>query len=340
MNQDSVLKKPFRTALEEIVAEGTDPDEIRSFLLALSKKGESVAEIAEAVRFFRERAVSFPHAIPNLADNCGTGGDGASTFNISTAAAFVAGAAGAKVAKHGNRSASSRSGSADILEALGVPISQPPALILESIQKTGFGFLFAPDFHPALKKLAPIRRALGVRTLFNLIGPLLNPAQVKRQLLGVSDPSQLARFGEVLEELETDHAWVVSGKDGLDEITTTDETIVLEIKKGKAPRQFLLKAWEELGLSRANPSDFVIGSVQESAEFIGAILKNEAPHTAEQKQAHLHRTQIVLLNAAALLVVSGLVDDLKSGLAEAERAIHSGAAWAVLEGCVPAASIS
>jgi len=289
-----------------------------ALLVALTMKGESPAEIAGAARAMRARVRRVPHARERVVDTCGTGGDGAGTFNISTLAALVAAAAGAAVAKHGNRAVSSRSGRADLLMALGVEVEQPPERAGALLERVGIAFLFAPCFHPAMREVMPVRRALGVRTVFNLLGPLTNPAGATRQLLGVFARDRVELLARVLAELGTEHALVVHGADGLDEITTTGPTRVAEVRGDRVELWELVP--EDLGLTRVRPEALAGGTPEENAAIAHRILAGEPGPRAE----------IVALNAAAALHVAGRVPDLATGLALAREMLGSGAAAAKL----------
>lgn len=289
-----------------------------ALLVALATKGESPGEIAGAARAMRARVRRVPHRRAPVVDTCGTGGDGSGTFNISTLAALVAAAAGAAVAKHGNRAVSSRSGSADLLAALGVEVEQPPERAGRQLEEIGLAFLFAPCFHPAMREVMPVRRALGVRTVFNLLGPLTNPAGATRQLLGVFASDRVELLARVLAELGTEHALVVHGADGLDEISTTGPTRVAEVR-GAGVELFEL-APEELGVARARPEELAGGSPEENAAIARRILAGEQGPRAE----------IVAVNAGAALYVAGRAPDLRAGVALAREALASGAAAAKL----------
>ncbi|MEM7351901.1 MAG: anthranilate phosphoribosyltransferase [Acidobacteriota bacterium] len=290
-----------------------------AMLVALAMKGEAPAEIAGAAAAMRRRVIAIPHQVDKVVDTCGTGGDGKGTFNISTAAALVAAAAGVPIAKHGNRSVSSRSGSADVLTALGVGIEGTPedaGRILESI---GIAFLFAPKLHPAMKEVMPVRRELGVRTLFNVLGPLTNPAGARRQVIGVYAEPLVPVIAEVLRELGCDHAMVVHGSDGLDEITTTGATLVAEVVDGAIEIYDLDP--RDLGVRRASGDDLLGGSPQDNAELMRRLLDGEEGPLAD----------VTALNAAAAIRVSGLAADLEDGFARAREVLASGAAAAKLE---------
>jgi anthranilate phosphoribosyltransferase len=291
------------------------PALIAAIIVGLRVKKETIGEIAAAAQVMREFAtrVEVPdHA--HLLDTCGTGGDSAHTFNISTAAAFVAAAAGAKVAKHGNRSVSSKSGSADVLEALGVNIGLTPEQVGRCIGEVGLGFMFAPHHHPAMKHAAPVRRELGVRTIFNILGPLTNPAGAKNQLLGVFHPDLVGIQARVLQRLGSRHVMVVYGVEGLDEISIAGETMVGELKEGEVreyaihPRQF--------GLQSADLSAIRVTDTGQSRDLLLAALEGRIGPARD----------IVVLNAGAAIYVSGLADSLEQGVEKALALIASGAA--------------
>lgn len=283
-------------------------------LAALATKGESVDEIAGAAAAMRRRLVPIPSRASDVVDTCGTGGDGKGTFNISTAAAIVAAACGVVVAKHGNRSVSSRSGSADVLEALGVEIEVDPGRAGRTLDRMGLAFLFAPRLHPAMKQVMPVRRALGVRTIFNILGPLSNPAGARRQVLGVYDGRLVRLLAEVLCELGCDHAMVVRGSDGLDELTTTGPSLVAEVR-GQSIREFQVDP-ADLGLALASPEDLVGGEPRHNAELLTRVLDGrEGP-----------LLDITALNAGAAIYVGGRSGTLTGGVDLARQAIRSGAA--------------
>jgi len=267
----------------------------------------------------RERAVRVPHDLPVVVDTCGTGGDAKGTFNISTAAAIVAAAAGAVVAKHGNRAVTSRSGSADLLEALGVPLQLAPEAAGWALAEVGMTFLFAPGLHPAMREVMPIRRELGVRTVFNVLGPLTNPAGAKRQVLGVFSADLVEPLARVLLELGAEHALVVHGDDGLDEITTTDLTLVAEARDGEVQTRRLSP--EDLGVERARPEDLAGGDAAFNAGLLRSILAGERGPLFD----------VTAVNAGAAIYVAGLEGSLGEGVDRAEKAIVSGAARAKLE---------
>ncbi|RMH22248.1 MAG: anthranilate phosphoribosyltransferase [Acidobacteria bacterium] len=295
-----------------------------ALLVGLAMKGEAVAEIAGAAAAMRRRVLAIPHRLPGVIDTCGTGGDGKGTFNVSTAAALVAAAAGAKVAKHGNRSVSSRSGSADVLAALGVRIDLDAGACGRALEEIGIAFLFAPRLHPAMKAVMPVRRALGVRTIFNVLGPLTNPAGARRQLLGVYDRRLVETLARVLAELGSERAMVVHGADGLDEITVTASTHVAELKGGEVTTYELDP--RDLGLERASPELLRGGTPEENAALFEAVLAGDA--STPRGRALIAVTAV---NAAAALYVAGLAPDLAAGLELARTAIAGGRARRTLE---------
>jgi anthranilate phosphoribosyltransferase len=302
-----------------VILEGGAGDaEIAGFLVALKMKGETAVEIAGFARAMRDRMIGVD-AGPDVIDTCGTGGDGAGTFNISTVAAIVMAGAGAHVAKHGNRSISGSSGSADVLEALGVRIELEPAEAARAIREIGIGFLFAPAMHPAMKQVQPVRRALKLRTVFNLLGPLANPAGAKVQLIGAPSLAAAQLMAEALAALGTRRAFVVHGRDGLDEITTTGPTDVLEVTAGGIARH----VWRpsDFGLAASDAASLKGGDTARNAEIALEILSGKAGAARD----------IVLANAAAGLRAAGLANDLKAGVKLAAQAIDSSAAQGKLD---------
>lgn len=295
-----------------------------ALLVGLATKGEAVSEIAGAAEAMRRRVVSIPHDLPDVIDTCGTGGDGKGTFNISTAAALVAAAGGAKVAKHGNRSVSSKSGSADVLAALGVSIELDPEAAARALDDIGIAFLFAPALHPAMKEVMPVRKQLGVRTLFNVLGPLTNPAGARRQVMGVYARHLVTPIAEVLAALGSSHALVVHGADGLDEITLTGSTHAAEVRDG-AVRSFDI-GLESLGVEAVDPSLLAGGTPEDNAVLMRDVL--DGRRDDERRRALV---EVTALNAGAALWIAGLDDDLAGGLARARRAIEDGSARATLE---------
>jgi anthranilate phosphoribosyltransferase len=320
-------------ALEEILTGGVPEVETAALLTVLATRGELAPELAGFVDVMRQRATILPLTAAErdeLVDVVGTGGGGPLTFNISSGAALVAAAAGAKVAKHGNRAVTSLCGAADVLEALGVPIELGPELAAECLRETGFVFLYAPLYHPAMKAVGPLRRALGFRTIFNLCGPLTNPAGARAQVIGVLAPSRVLLVGRTLVMLGAKRAFVVHGSDGIDELTTTGESIVARVEEQeqagepKAAGAPALKAAritpEMAGLKRATLDQFTGGDVKTNTALLYDVLTGISGA----------RRDIVLLNAAAALVAAGLAGDLKEGVLLGAEAIDSGQAAATL----------
>jgi len=307
-----------------IMAGQATPAQIAGFLIALRVKGETIDEITGFARAMRRVAVPVRPRRTDLIDTCGTGGDGADTFNISTTVAFVVAGAGLGVAKHGNRSVSSRCGSADVLEALGVDLGMTPEQVAQAIDEIGVGFIFAPSFHPAMRHAIGPRRELGVRTVFNLLGPLTNPAGATAQLLGVYDPALTETLARVLQQLGSKAAYVVHGAGCLDELTTTGPNRVSFFGVKPANGHVLTRVLDPrtLGFSSPHPSALRGGDARESAAITRALLQgmDQGP-----------RRDVVLLNAAATLVVGGLTADLESGIARAAESVDSGAALDALE---------
>ncbi|HEY4707516.1 MAG TPA: anthranilate phosphoribosyltransferase [Thermodesulfobacteriota bacterium] len=306
------------SVMNEVMTGGASPAQIGALLVAWRMKGETVEEITGSARVMREKATRV-EAPADVIDTCGTGGDASMTFNISTAAAFVSSAAGAPVAKHGNRSVSSRSGSADVLRALGVNIEAEVSRVEQCIREAGIGFLFAPMLHGAMKYAAPVRREIGIRSIFNILGPLTNPAGSKRQVIGVYDPALTDVLAKVLYKLGSTHAFVVRGEDGLDEITLTTETRVTELKDSSI-RTYHLKP-EDLGFDRCAPEDLKGGGPDENAEIILGILNGRKGPARD----------IVIINAAAAITAGGISKSIEEGVAAARGAIDSGEALNKLE---------
>jgi anthranilate phosphoribosyltransferase len=303
--------------LDEIMEGRAEAVQTGAFLVALRTKGETVAELVGLARTMRRLAAEVDVDRHDLVDTAGTGG-GPSTFNISTAAALVAAGAGCAVAKHGNRSSTSRCGSADLLEALGVRIDLDPGQVARCIEELGFGFMFAPRHHAAMKHVAPVRKELAVRTIFNFLGPLTNPAGATRQLLGVSDRRYQETIAEALVGLGCERALVVCAADGIDEISVTDETRVVEVERGGTEEWFLRP--EELGIERAEVREIAGGTPEENAAAVVGVLEG----------ADGAARDVVVLNAGAAILVGGGAEDLSTGIEQARRAIDSGAARAVL----------
>ena len=304
--------------MTEIMEGNATPAQFGAFVTALRFKGETVEEIAGLARTMRAKALRVS-IVGTVVDTCGTGGDGLGTFNISTAAAFVAAACGLKIAKHGNRAASSQCGSADVLEALGVKIDLNPEGVQECLKRVGIGFMLAPVFHPAMKYAAAPRREVGIRTVFNILGPLTNPANASAQMLGVAEKSLVEKMAIVLKMLGCQHALVVHGEDGLDEITITGKTFVSELKGGNI-KNYEIEP-EKMGLRRAGLDSLKGGTAKENADLLRGILSG--------KQGP--QRDIVLMNAAAVLVAGDKVTQLEQGIAPASEAIDDGRALRKLE---------
>jgi anthranilate phosphoribosyltransferase len=324
LDGQSMSAQQAEGVMDEIMNGGATPAQIAGFLIALRVKGETVDEITGCARAMRRAAVAVCAQDNCLIDTCGTGGDRAGTFNISTTAAFVAAGAGLKVAKHGNRSVSSQSGSADVLEALGVNLDLTPDQISQSIDKVGIGFLYAPKMHPAMRYAIGPRRELGVRTIFNILGPLTNPAGASAQLLGVYDPSLTETLAHVLRELGTRAAYVVHGHGQLDELTTTGPNQISTFGVGLAGGSVITKTLDpiDLGFACAQAQDLKGGDADENARITREVLAG---------QDRGPKRDIVLLNAAAVLSVGGAASSLQEGVALAAESIDSGAARAKLE---------
>jgi anthranilate phosphoribosyltransferase len=304
------------TAMMRLIMSGEMPPTlVAGLLVALRTKKETVGEIAAAAQVMREFATPVHVADrKNLVDVVGTGGDGAHTFNISTAAMFVAAAAGAKIAKHGNRSVSSKSGSADILESLGVKLSLSPEQVAKCIAEVGAGFMFAPNHHPAMKNVVPIRKELGVRTIFNILGPLTNPADAKRILMGVFHADLVGIQARVLQAMGMDHALVVYGRDGIDEISLEGPTLVGELKDGVV-REYEIHP-KDFGLKIASSNSFKVADAEESKAIVLDVLNKTLGPASD----------IVCLNAGAVLYVADVAPSIASGIQMAQAAVASGAA--------------
>jgi len=314
----SLTAEEAASVMAEIMEGKATPAQLGAFVTALRIKGETADEITGLARVMLAKAVRVTIAEPVL-DVVGTGGDNSNTFNISTAAAFVAAGAGLKVAKHGNRAMSSRCGSADVLEALGVRIDLNAEQVQRCLQEVGTGFMFAPIFHPAMKYASAPRREIGIRTIFNILGPLTNPAGAKAELLGVADESLVEKLTLVLQSLGCYHAVVVHGEDGLDEITITGKTQVCELKDGHIKRYSISP--EDLGLSRASVDSLRGGTIDENATLLRGIL---AGASGPQRD-------VVLMNAAAALLAGDRVETLQHGLALAREVIDGSHALAKLD---------
>ena len=317
----SLSMESAETVMREIMEGEATPGQLGALLAALRVRGETVEEIAGFATVMREKALKV-NAGDQLVDTVGTGGDGQNTFNISTATAFVAAGAGLKVAKHGNRAASSSCGSADVLEALGVKFDLPPQGVERCIKDIGIGFMFAPVYHPAMRHAAPVRREIGIRTAFNILGPLTNPAGVRNQLVGVAYPELGQKMAQVLRLMNTHHSIIVHGEGGLDEITLSGDTSAWEVKDEE------LWEWkltlEDTGLSKRSIEEIRGGSKEENAATMRRLLQGETGPVRDY----------VLVNSAAVLLVGGLVLDLRGGIVLAAEVIDSGAAMEKLEGLI------
>jgi anthranilate phosphoribosyltransferase len=308
----------IQSALDLLMSGVASPVAMGAFLMALRVRGETIGEITGAARFLRSRMTTVD-APPDAVDIVGTGGDSHGTYNVSTAATFVAAGAGVTIAKHGNRAVTSLSGSSDVLGALGVKLDVPPVVVSRAISGSGVGFLWAPLYHPAMRAWAPIRADLGIRTLFNLLGPLCNPGEVKRQVLGVYDRKLVEPVAEVLRNLGSVHAWVVHGADGMDELTTTGSTTVAELQDG------------DITVFDVTPADAGLTPCT-----IDALKGGDAEHNAAAMRDLLHGEvgpyrDIVVLNAAAALIVAGKAASLEDGVRKAQMSIDSGQAARALD---------
>jgi anthranilate phosphoribosyltransferase len=306
--------------LREVMEGNASEAETAAFLIGLRTKGETVQEIAGLAATMRELALPV-RARGDLVDTAGTGG-GRPTFNVSTTAAFIAAGAGCRVAKHGNRSATSQCGSADVLEALGARIDLEPDEVAACIEEVGFGFMFAPKHHSAMRHVVPVRKALGVRTIFNLLGPLTNPAGAKRQVIGVSDPERIETLALALAELGTESALVVSSADGLDELSVSGTTRVVELKAGRL--EVYDVSPEQVGLELAGDAAVAAGTPDQNARVLRDVLGGQ-PGTERS---------LAVFNAGAAIYVGGLADSLAAGVERAQEAIDSGAAIGVLDAYV------
>jgi anthranilate phosphoribosyltransferase len=310
----ALSREQAREVMDEIMRGEATQAQIGGFLVALRLKGETAEEIAGCAEAMRDHVLPVRPERDDLVDTAGTGGDGASTINISTAAAIVAAAAGAGVAKHGNRAVSSASGSADVLEALGFQLEQTPERIAQSIDDLGFGFMFAPAHHPAMRHAAPVRRELAARTVFNVLGPLTNPAGARAQVIGVYSPSLVRTLAEVLAQLGARRAFVVHGAHGIDELSPTGPNDVCEVVDGEVRERVIDPI--DLGIPRCDPAELRGGSPAENADAIREVFAG----------ADGGRRDAILLNAAGAIAASGHAEDLREGLEQARLAVDSGAA--------------
>lgn len=322
LDKQDLTGDEMRTVMRTMMSGELSDAQIAGFLIALRCKGETVEEIAAAVGVLRELVRQVPVSGEHVIDTCGTGGDGANTFNISTAAAFVVAAAGGKVAKHGNRSVSSKCGSADVLEAAGINLDMPADQVADCVDSIGVGFLFAAKHHSAVRHTVGPRQEMGVRTLFNLIGPMSNPANAPHQLIGVFDKQWLVPVAEVLKRLGSRHVLVVHADDGLDEISIAAPTTVAELKNGEVFSYSVTP--EQFGLPRANLADLAISDAQSSLAIIRAVLNNHAGPALD----------IVALNAGAAIYAADLADSLAAGVQRAQQVLADGSALTKFEALV------
>lgn len=321
VNGESLSMDTAAQAMNEIMSGDATPAQFGAFVTALRLKGETVDEIAGMAQVMREHSLHV-EVDGALVDTCGTGGDGSGTFNISTTAAFVAAGAGAKVAKHGNRAMSSSSGSADVLEALGAKIDLKPESVARCINETGFGFMFAQGFHPSMRFAAGPRREIGIRTVFNILGPLTNPAGAGAQVIGVADATMASKMASALSRLGSARALVVHGNDGLDEITIADSTSVWELRDGSVSEYDISPA--ELGVNRSPLSEVQASNSEASAGLLREVLDGKAGPARD----------VVLLNAAAALLAGDIVGTLSDGVQAAANSIDSGSARERMESYV------
>ncbi|WP_082235019.1 anthranilate phosphoribosyltransferase [Halobacillus massiliensis] len=299
--------------MNDIMQGNVTTGQLMSLLSVIRHRGETVEEMTGFVRAMRENMTKLSIEDDSIVDTCGTGGDGSSTFNISTAVSIILAAMGVKVAKHGNRKVSSKSGSADVLEKLGIPIDTTPEEGAKALSDKGMTFMFAPNYHQAMKHAGPARQELGFRTVFNLLGPMSNPANAKRQLIGIYDTAYAEKMAETLKQLGSKHVLLATGRDGLDEITMTGVTDIVELKDGEIHRFTLTP--EDLGLNSGSLKDIQISSTGESAAIIEQVIKGKANESA---------MTIVTMNAAAGLYIGGKAENLKEGVALVQEAIQNG----------------
>jgi anthranilate phosphoribosyltransferase len=316
----------MKAVMKQVMGGGASDAQIGAFLMALRMKGETLDEITGAVQVMRDLASGVTVTGDHLVDIVGTGGDGANLFNVSTASSFVVAAAGGRVAKHGNRSVSSSSGSADLLETAGVILGLAPEQVAACVDKVGVGFMFAPAHHSAMKYAIGPRKEMGVRTIFNILGPMTNPAGVKRLLVGVYDAALCRPVAEVLNRLGAEHVMVVHSEDGLDEISVAEPTHVAEAKDGTV-REFTI-APEDFGIGRVSLEGLEVSNADESLDLIRAALSGAPGEKAARAR------QVVALNAGAALYVAGLEESLADGVERAARLLESGKPWARVEALV------
>ena len=322
VKRENLNEEQMSQMITEIFSGDITDAQIGAMMAALATKGETFEELAGAARAMRRKALRIQTSATTVVDTCGTGGDGAHTFNISTTTSFVVSACGVTVAKHGNRSVSSQCGSADLLEALGVKLDTPPEIVEEAVQEIGIGFLFAPLYHGAMRFAAKARKEVGLRSIFNMLGPLTNPAGANCQLLGVYAPELTEMFAHALQLLGAKRAFVVHGHDGLDEISVCAPTRISELKDGLirtydiSPEQFFNE--------KAEPADLLGGNPEENAQITRNILNGEKGP----------KRNVILINAAAALVAAGQVEDFKQGILIAEKAIDDGSATRKMEALI------
>jgi anthranilate phosphoribosyltransferase len=322
----SLSETESAAAMEEIMTGTATPSQLGAFLTALRLKGETVDELTGLAQVMREQAVHVPlpshiHAV----DTCGTGGDSAGTFNVSTAAGLLVAALGLPVAKHGNRAATSRCGSADVLEALDVKLELGPEQVAACVERVGFGFMFAPSYHPAMRHVGPTRREIGIRTVFNILGPLTNPAGVRYQVLGVADPKLLRLMGDVLLRLGCERALIVHGEDGVDELSLSAPTRVCEVRGQTGELSEYTVSPEDVGLAAHSREEVLGGDAQRNATLMRAILSGQQSGGV---------ADMVALNAGAALYVTGRASDLRDGVRQASAALRTAKAVTTLESLV------
>ena len=319
VRHEDLTAEEAAAAMEEVMAGRAPAASLAALLAALVMKGERPAEIVGFARTMRAHSVKLSSAVGEVFDTCGTGGDRSGTFNISSAAALVVAACGVTVAKHGNRSVSSRCGSADVFEQLGVNIAAPPSVVERTLHDANIAFFFAPTFHPSMKHAAPVRRELGIRTAFNLLGPLTNPAGATRQLVGVPKSELTELLARALLLLGSSRAWVVHGADGIDEISTTGYTKVSECRAGAVHTFYIHPS--DFGIAKAAPADLKGGDAAANAAIVRSVLDG---HRGPARD-------VVVLNAGAALLIAGHADSVAAGVRRAEQAIDAGAARDTLD---------
>lgn len=319
IDKNNLSSGEMRSVMQNIMTGECTDAQIAGFLVGLRSKGETVDEITAAAHIMRELASRVYINKENLVDTCGTGGDGSNTFNISTTAAFVVAAAGGNVAKHGNRSVSSNSGSADVLEAAGIKFDLTPEQVAQCVEQLGIGFMFAPIHHSAMKYAIGPRRDLGVRTIFNVLGPLTNPAGAKRQVMGVFNNDWLVTLASVLQNLGSEQVMVVHSDDGMDEISISAPTHIAELKNGEI-NTYTIEP-EQFGMQRANINTLSVETVEQSLNVMHAVLENQVGPTVD----------IVILNAGAAIYTAGIEDSLKAGIETARGVIENGSARSKLD---------